>query len=78
MSSLAMPMFNPSSPWANFVAGRQVHSAMSSSYGKDFLAGRQGGMMGQAGGMLGKLSGGSALAATGIAVAAAAGVGLAD
>tara|TARA_R110000868_G_scaffold221_1_gene2108 strand:+ start:1 stop:1302 length:1302 start_codon:yes stop_codon:yes gene_type:complete len=77
MSSLAMPMFNPSSPWANFVAGRQVHSAMSSSYGKDFLAGRQGGMMGQAGGMLGKLSGGSALAATGIAVAAAAGVGLA-
>lgn len=75
MSSLAMPMFNPSSPWANFVAGRQVHSAMSSSYGKDFLAGRQGGMMGQAGGILGKASGGNALIATGILVAGAAVIG---
>jgi len=77
MSSLAMPMFNPSSPWANFVAGRQVHGAMTSAYGQNFLAGRQGGMMGQIGGTIGRLSGGSALGATAIVVGAAAAIGVA-
>jgi hypothetical protein len=77
MTSLAMPMFNPSSPWANFIAGRQVHGAMTSSYGQEFLSGRQGGMMGQAGGALGRMSGGNAMIATGILVAGATAIGLA-
>ena len=77
MTSLAMPMFNPSSPWANFIAGRQVHGAMTSAYGQNFLAGRQGGMMGQAGGALGRMSGGNAMIATGILVAGATAIGLA-
>jgi len=44
MTSLMMPMFNPKSMWANFVASRQVYGAMMSEHGAGVRAGSMGGM----------------------------------
>lgn len=77
MSSLAMPMFSPGSMWAKWVAARQTYTALSTSHGQEFLAGKQPGITGRLGGVLGRMSGGSATTAAGIAVAAATAVGVA-
>jgi hypothetical protein len=77
MSFLMMPLFNPGSMWATLFSGRQTYSALSGDAGKEFLAGKSGGLIGMLGGKLGKLSGGSAGAATGLLVGGATVLGLA-
>jgi hypothetical protein len=48
MTNLAMPLFNPLSPWSTMWGTRNIFKGMSSEYGEKFRASKMGGMSAEA------------------------------